>query len=402
LPNELNDWLETRNGSHADPDVSRVPAGTSPKSFIVGTVKFNGLNFRNHEFNPRNPNESKVNELLASIRRLALLNPLVCAFLDRSERKNRNESVVLIDGRHRYEALSRLAEEDEPWRNHARIDVKIYYGLNRSELFLLSTYLNRNRRALKKGEYYRSVVRIYEERRRELESHSKKRIRESQVVHALHGRELTNRDFDLSIGRLVGSCAFDPRHGDSWYPLVGSNQNQLLAPDTGLAGFAPLTAGNLSEFLRHLCRDRPYDDFGEARERERENVLEFGRLLRKTILRPVADRGIATATTVGCKFWVFSSFGRILASSSIFKREHASGIAPLASKFVDWDKIQVVLEAYRRVAEEQAIVVNRYRDTSGEEFLDRAWSYQTQRDQVGVRLLKELRRFVPERRVRFA
>lgn len=401
LPAGLVDWLAECSGSWSKPDASIVPANPTPKCFTLATVRFGDLDFRDHAFNPRVPSDVKVNELLASIRRLALLNPLVCAYLEPEDRGRRGESVVLIDGRHRYEALCRLAAEDRPWRENARIDLKVYYGLGRSELFLLSTYLNRNRRALRRGEYYRSVTRIYDERRDELTAHLGREPNEREVFQALHGRELRNRDFDLSIGRIVGLVGFGPARTARWAPLVGNSQNQLLAPDTGLHGFAPLTAGNLAEFLRHLCLDRPYEDNGRARARELANVNRLGDLFRDAFLRPVADYTVATDTTVGCKFWVLSAFGRVLRTSSLFSKQVADGAAPFSAE-PDWRRIELIVEAYQEIMADQANLVNRYRDTESEEFLDRAWSYQTQRNQVLFRLVRALQEKVPASKVTFS
>ncbi|MEA3191514.1 MAG: hypothetical protein QOD77_2096 [Thermoplasmata archaeon] len=366
-------------------------------AFVLGTVRLAALRFKSHRFNPREPSEQRVLELMDSVRRLSLLNPLVCAYLAPDERGADDDLVVLIDGRHRHEALVRLAQENPEWAARARVDVKVYLGLSRSQLLVLATYLNRNRAALKKGEYYQSVARIYDERARELARRGAPPT-ERAVFRDLHGRELANRDFDLSIGRLVGLAAFARQPQPSWWPLVGSHQNQLLGPESRMQGFAPLTAGNLAELLRPLCRDRPYDDTGASRRQELRNVLRLGTVFRRHCLAPLADRA-ASRTSVACKHWMVAAFGRILAASSLFPA--APAVAPLAGRFVDWGAVDLVVQHYGDVAEEQAAVVANYRATSRDEFLAKAWSHQTQRDQVAVPLLRELQRRVPPDRVAF-
>src|SRR5207245_2065052 len=128
----------------------------------------------------------------------------------------------LIDGRHRFDALQALSIEDKQWANRARVDLKIYFGLSKSDLFSLSAYLNRTRKSLAKGEYYRVIVRIFEEKKKELEALDGKARTEEAVFKAISAQTISNRDFDLSIGRIVGLVAFDDEEADSWYPMVGN------------------------------------------------------------------------------------------------------------------------------------------------------------------------------------
>lgn len=393
MPQPCQAWLKAVEARSAPPDVACVPGSRHARPYILATTRFAELRFTDHRFNPRQPDEAKVKELLASIRRLSLLNPLIAAHVPAGPESA--EAVVLIDGRHRYEALGQLAAEDPEWKEHGRVDVKVYYGLAPSELRLLATYLNRHRRALKKGEYYRSVARIYEDRAAELRKTTRRHPTEVEVVGSLHGRELANRDFDATVGRLVALAAFEPNGGDSWHPLVSNSQNGVLGPETGLTGFAPITAGNLAEFTASLCLTRPYSDDGATRRQELANLVEVGRIFRRHFLRPVADREKANATTIACKFWVLSAFGRILERSSLFS-DRPAGTSPLGWTPLDAKRFDRIVAAYAEIMEDQATVVNRYRDTDRDEFLDRAWSYQTQRNQVAARLLRQLQAKVPK------
>jgi hypothetical protein len=326
-----------------------------------------------------------VNELQASVRQLGLLTPLTCAYVGTQE----SEPVVLIDGRHRFDALKRMAAEETAWAKSGKVDLKVFYGLTRSELHVLATYLNRTRKALRKGEYFKAIVKIYEEKQREIEENTGKPVRETDLFDAIHARELTNRDFDLSIGRIVGLSAFDDEEDDSWYPLVGAFQNEKYSLD-GQTLYCPLTAGNLAEFLSYLCRPHPYSDFGEKRSVELGNVLELGRLFRRTVLsEPVVNRGDVTHTTVGCKFWCMAALGSLMALFDPLPVPSAS-LSVLANEDIDWKSVRSLLASYVKVMKHQAKIVSDFKSTNEPGFLENAWSYQTQRDQVKFPLRKAL------------
>ncbi len=343
------------------------------------------LQFEKNDYNPRTPSPARVNELLASVRQLSLLSPLTCAFMPLGEK----ELVLLIDGRHRYEALEALAKEDPDWARQARVDLKIYYGLSRSDLHVMATYLNRTRRALRKGEYYKAIVKIFEQKELELRQETGKPVKEIDIFNSIHARELTNRDLDLSVGRLVGIAAFDDEEADSWYPLVGTHQHEKC-DIAGQTYYCPLTAGNLAEFLSYLCFGHPYPDLGERRAVELGNVIRLGRLFRSLVLNdPVKQRHDTTHTTVGSKFWCMAALGGLLENSEAIP-EAPRGSSALANDDLDWKAIEEVIEGYAKVMKKQADIVRGYKDTSEPGFLKDAWSYQTQREQVRVPLKQEL------------
>jgi ParB-like nuclease family protein len=398
LPADLVTWLNKNGSKPIVHGRSKVVDSDLDKDFVLVTVPFQNLEFKNHHYNPRTPNEGKIFELVASVRSLGLLNPLVCAYIGKDLRnKEAPEPVVLIDGRHRYEALVKVAKQSAEWKQDARVDLKIYYNLPVSDLHLLATYLNRTRRALKKGEYYRAVVEIYENRKSELEKKNKgKPQTETDIFSSIQTRELNDLDFDMSVGRIVGITAFDEEEDEAWFPMVAINQNQRFEQEDDHEGYVPLTAGNLAEFLRPLCNVGPYDDFGQKRAVEISNVLSLGEVFRKAkVLRPYTSHKEATPTSVACKFWTIVSFGKLLAASSIFPKA-GQGTAPMAHESVKWSLVQKTVEAYHQVMTRQSNIVNDYKKekeedgVKQEEFLQRAWSYQTQRDQVIVPLKKEL------------
>ena len=132
IPTPLQKWLDDREATSARPSVALIPGGKKTREFVLVTVPLRNLEFKNNDYNPREPNEGKVNELAASISTLSLLSPLTCAYIDdaaaataaelsqegqadrkpnprdsksESEKKDEDESdgepVVIIDGRHR-------------------------------------------------------------------------------------------------------------------------------------------------------------------------------------------------------------------------------------------------------------------------------------------------------------
>src|SRR5208283_3049693 len=146
VPPELLAWVRTKKGTPPLQSVTAIPG--SPENdhpFVVTSVPVSELRFADHQYNPRHPSLGRVNELRASVHQLGLLSPLTCAYIEGGK-----EEVVLIDGRHRFDALRALETEDKQWAGRARVDLKIYFGLAKSDLFQLATYLNRTRKALAK------------------------------------------------------------------------------------------------------------------------------------------------------------------------------------------------------------------------------------------------------------
>jgi hypothetical protein len=306
-----------------------------------------------------------------------MLTPLTCAFIE----GQRKEPVVLIDGRHRFSALQELDKEDPDWAQGARVDVKLFYNLTKSELHVLATYLNRTRRRLKRGEYYKAIVKIFEEKQGELEAETGTMATEFKIFSAVPRRSLTNRDFDLSIGRLVGLAAFREEEGGSWHPYVGLHQNDKFESDAGVF-YCPVTAGNVAELLRNLCYPRPYSDYGEKRAVELGNVLILGEIFRRTILgNPTRNAREVTYSTVGSKFWCLAAFGSLMRDWTTFN-EPTGEASILSDPEPDWDEVRGLLKSYTEIMADQAEIVREYKATKELETLKHAWSYQTQRDQV--------------------
>jgi ParB-like nuclease family protein len=396
VPKGLLQWLKARDAHALIPDTALVPIRKGSKRFVLATVALSKLEFKTTRYNPRHPSTQKVNELAASISYLSLLTPLTCCFLeDKAKDEDDLDDVILIDGRHRFNAMQNLAEQDPEWRGSARVDLKIYYGLPKSDIFLLSTYLNRTRRNLRKGEYYKVIVEIYENRKAELEGGRGDAQTEKAVFEAISARELTNRNYDLSIGRVVGITAFDPEEDDAWYPMVGNRQNERIL-DGSSSGYCPLTAGNMAELLSYLCRPKPFSDYGEKRATEITNVVKLGGVFRKHILKPVESYGEATATTVACKHWPLSALGDIMSESQLFVPSDDEEWSPLSGNGISWSKIDRAIKVYRDTMVGQAEIVNEYRRTDELALLKEAWSYQTQKDQIKGPLLEAMRKQVPE------
>jgi hypothetical protein len=274
-----------------------------------------------------------------------------------------------------------MLRDDQSWFDNARIDLKVFYNLHKSDMHVLATYLNRTRRPLKKGEFYKAILRIYLEKKEELEGRTGEPVRESLVFESLVGAELSNAEFDLSIGRIVGTCALDEEEEGSWFPRVGNYQHDRFLID-GKPYYCPLTAGNLAEFLRHLCRPRAYNDFGEMRAVEFGNVIALGNRFSKIILdKPIAARGVVTHTTVACKFWPLAAFGGLVGDCVDLPAKNSERHM-MANTEIPWNTIDDLLKEYRSIMEGQAVVINNYLKSGLLVDLKEAWSYQTQRDQV--------------------
>jgi hypothetical protein len=401
IPTDLQKWLVSHNALNREEEktpTAAISGSRSPKKklsderfkhYVLTTVDLKNLNFNNHKFNPRTPNIGKVNELKASITQLTMISPLTCAFIEKQNLAPDEEEVMLIDGRHRFDALTHLRKDDPLWFQNARVDLKIFFGLQRSDLHVLATYLNQIRRPLKKGEYYKAIVHIFDEKHRELLSSNGVPIKESEIFSEIHSRELKDRNFDLSIGRIVGITAYDDEQGDSWYPLVGDHQNAKYEDkaDRGLF-YCPVTAGNLAEYLRYLCRPGPYHDFGEKRAVEIGNVKSLGRSFRKHILvDKVTDRRIVSQTSVACKFWCLSAFGSLMKDAeALFKKDDSI----MADTMIDWKIIDDILSKYSKIMAEQAEIIRKYQETERLLDLDKAWSYQTQSEKVALHLKEAL------------
>lgn len=402
-PEELIRWVLTKGGVSWVADNAVFPTTQHERSYLLTSVALKDLMFVNHEFNPRVPSPTRVGEMQASISQMSMITPLTCAYIEPEERSREktagDEPVVLIDGRHRFTALEDLASNDADWASQARVDLKIYYGLNRSDLYQLATYLNRTRRNLKKGEYYQVIVKIFEETKSEIEAQSRRPATEQEVFDKISERAVPNKTFDLSIGRIVGLTAFDDEESDAWYPMVGLNQRQRYQGPAG-RGYCPMTAGNLAGFLGELCKPKPYDDTGEKRATEIWNVLRLGRIFRNHIIKAfVTDYETATGITVACKFWCLSAFGSILYDSPMAKGARDKFGSLMADPNPDWDLIERSVKAYWDQMDEQATIINEYKLQGFRQdpnVLKRAWSYQTQREQVKAPLKQALHSAVPD------
>ena len=306
------------------------------KAFALTSCPLSELEFTDHKFNPRTPNLGKINELEASIISLTLLTPLTCAYVESSD-----EKVVIIDGRHRFAALEKLREEDKEWSKKAYVDLKIYYQLGKSDVYMLATYLNKTRKPLARGEYYKFIVEIYDSKYEEIVRESGKEPLEIEIFRQISSRELRNKNEDLSIGRIVGITALDDEQKGSWYPYVGLKQQDKIKEGEEKGNFCPLTAGNLATFLKHLCYTAPYDDTGTKRAIEITNVLLLGEHFREQILKPVYTYDKATGTTVACKHWTLDALGSLIESTwkSKFLSSSSNSGPLLSNTEIKWDTV---------------------------------------------------------------
>lgn len=403
IPPALVHWL-TQCGAKVASGSATTPRDPLGFHYVLATIPLRNLEFSDHRFNPREPEESRVQEIEASVLQLGLVTPLTCAYVpqvsnDPNHREASNESIVLVDGRHRFSALLSLKELPDvgrTWWNSAVQDIKIYYGLSHSEILLLATYLNRTRKNLRKGEYYRVLPSLFNERKCELKRSRNAVLTEREVFTSISAKAVPNKAYDLSIGRLVGIAAFTSTKPDSWYPMVGTHQRQVFRDPT--KGYCPITAGNLAVLLGELCFAGPYTDDGGRRVVELENVFHLGRLFREQILVPVPSYERTSATIVCCKHWCMQALGKVIRGSRLSQAVLQAGLSPFSSKELDWGVMRRVVRAYFDIMRGQADIVNRIRESQKDdsELLRRAWSYQTQTGQIVPPLRDALNDIVPE------
>jgi len=391
VPKDLEAWLQSRGASHISLEVTPLPqyqfTPTDDKvlrKYVLATVNLRDLNldFKSHKFNPRTPNRNKVNVLKASMIQLNMLSPLICAYIPKENLKKDEDEVLLIDGRHRYDALCAMKTEFPEWGKKAQIDLKIFVDLQRSDLHVMATYLNKIRQPLKKGEYFRAIFRIYEDKKEELTSKTGKTPTEEEVFRAISTEEFTDRNFAFSIGRIVGMTALDPEEGGAWYPLVGDYQNAKYSLD-GQGYYCSITAGNVAEFLKFICKAGPYNDNGDIRSNEIGNVVELGISFSKRIMDiRISDRSEDNHTTVGCKFWCVSALGKLLSLLEGMPRENDRESIMAQSDTMEWGLIDGFFLAYSEIMDDQAEKIHKYKQSEQMIDLKLAWSHQTQRDQV--------------------
>lgn len=393
---KLREWISKRGGTEPIVQEGRTPYGGMTRKFMLTTLPLEEMKFTDHRFNPRTPNPGKINDLVASISTLTMLTPLTCAYIgpidfgSGTEVKNPDE-VILLDGRHRFDALEKIKSEDDAWAKKTFIDLKIYFNLEKSDIYMLATYLNKTRKSLAKGEYFKFIVHIFDEKHDEITSKTGKEPTEDEIFRDVNARELTEKNFDLSIGRIVGLTALDEEEGTSWYPMVGVRQQDKIKNGDDEGKYCPLTAGNLATFLGHLCNKQPYGDHGQRRATEIGNVLQLGVRFRNIILEPVDNYDIATGTTVACKHWTLDAFGQLIERQWInhLVANRNKDLSLLAHENIKWDKFEVLLETYYKIMSEQAPKINVYRSLLNENKLAEAaemrsevWSYQTQTGQI--------------------
>lgn len=392
----LQKWLTENEAGRLVYDASAIPFGTTSRGFYLVTVGLKDLQFPDDEFNPRVATTARTNEIRASITALGLLTPLTCAYIPPDE--GEASRVVLIDGRHRFRALKELQKLDPTWGRRAHVDLKIYFGLERSDLYLLAAYLNRTRKNLTRGEYYKVVVDIFDEKKAEIEGRKGEPANEEAVFNEIAKKSLQSRDFDLSIGRIVGMVAFSRDYGDeSWFPMVGSRQQETYDGPLDVPGYKPITAGNLAALLRHLCKAGPYADGDRYRATELTNVGRLGEVFRaRLIAQPVRSYDHATETTMGCKHWTLVSLGIILRDSVFFSRRRAESLSPFSDDRIKWNVIERAVNAYADAMAEQARLYNDARQKEQNIDYGKIWAYQTQSDLIVPRLHKEIDGNVPE------
>lgn len=377
VPPRLRSWLEQRHVDLTEAHTSHLPGhGDHGRSFVLTTVPLRHLRFTDHRYNARQPSEAKINEVTSSMRYMGLLTPLTCFFDDQGD------EVFLVDGRHRYEALQLLAVEEPDWADRAVVDVKIYMGLQASEVHVASAYLNRTRRNLRNGEYYQIIRTIYQTKYQELATTMKRTPTEDDVFNAISHRELANRNFDLSLGRLVAECALSPS-SEGWYPFVGGYQGQRIL-DPRISGYCPMTAGNLAHLLRPLCTVGPASE--ATRSMERQNIERLGDQFREHVLEPVHRRSGITGVQTACRHWTLAAFGRILRGLV----GAAADVSPFGLSDVDWKNLGDAVRAYRKIMDKQAELIRGARQEDKDSLPESAWAWQTRLNLVQSALEREL------------
>lgn len=400
VPDELKEWLIEREvGGNIVEVKSTWPLfGSKKREYVLAAPRLSKIidTFKNNDYNPRKPDPNRVKQLRASISQLSLLSPLTCAMLPESEDQDEKERVILLDGRHRFEALKQLKEFNSDWSEDPPIDLKILYNLEKSELLILATYMNRTRRNLRKGEYYKKIVDIFEDRKDELAGRDGKPPKESEVFKSIDPNSLQNIDFDLSIGRIVGLVGFDDEEQGRWVPKIGTYQgDKYRSEDDGFNYYCPMTAGNLAVFLRHICKTGPYDDYGDSRMIEIQNVTLLGKLFSTYVLNDkILKRDETKKSTTASKYWVLDAFGKILEE---YGAKFSAKKDPLMSDpDLDWKSLEKTVRVFAEVMEEQAAKIKAYKDGGKYEDLRKSWTYQTQQKQVKDPLLNEFKERLPE------
>jgi len=404
IPKGLIGWLEPRCDSQFSITECKWPVDDLPKAYILCSSPLNLLKFENHDYNPRNPSEKKVDNLKSSIQTMGLFSPLTCAFLEDSE-----EQVLLVDGRHRFDALKKIRTDYPEWADQAYIDLKIYFSLQRSDLHAMATYLNKTRQKLKKGEYYKAIVKIYDERNEELIFQTKKTPSERDVISSIQGQEFPNKYIDFTIGRIVGLTAFNEEDEGAWYPFVGLGQREkifmdkhpILKEELGLADqksiYKPLTAGSFHDFIKPLCHDKSYEDWGKRRFVEIGNISKLGSVFssiffRKELFDIPANKQY-TATTVGCKYWCIVSLGYIIKELEHYivdYSQYSQKYSTMGYDNIDWNEVEGIFKVYKSTMEKQSEYVQEFVEkkrnnaplVEQEEALKNAWSYYTTKEKV--------------------
>ena len=409
IPDGLRDWIIKRCGDKYTIVKCKWPIDDLPKGYVLCSCPLNELNFDDHLYNPRNSSITKVRKLKASIQLMGLFSPLTCAFVEKHLDK-----VLLIDGRHRYDALLMIKEKYPEWAEQVYIDIKIYYNLPPSDLHAMATYLNKTRQKLKKGEYYRALVKIYNRKKEEIEENEGETPTEQYIIENIHGEEYSNKTVDFTTGRIVGLIAFDKNEEGSWYPFIGLGQREKIPLDEynklvselnlhGLKSiYKPLTAGSFHDFIRPLCYDKPYPDWGKRRSVEIGNVSEMGVIFRDIFFQrelfDIPQNKQYTATTIGCRYWCIVALGQLMNEiKGHLLNENEKNDPLMAHEYPNWNEIKGIFEGYKKSMDIQAQYVKKYiekkrAEKSGqEEILEKAWSYRTTKEKVMAPLRDELR-----------
>lgn len=252
------------------------------REIFLGSIPLKWIS-HNHRLNPRIPRHQFLKQLQGDIKSLGLLTPLTCALVDRGDIEAGTYEMLVIDGRHRLEAINQLLNgitED----TDGNVDVKVISPeAPESFLYQLSLYLNRTRKALKKGEYFKHITELWQKAVEEMTTPDGPPL-ESAVFEFLKGTsELYDAKKDLTIGRIIGEL-LQTEIGDSF---IAIGQGEKLYYQENIITKV-ITAQNFQNLITPFVSFKAYDEPepSESRSKEIMNAIKLAEILYDTLYHP--------------------------------------------------------------------------------------------------------------------